>query len=401
MKMPVKSYILSSEKEYQFRCSSKIAIFAHLYYESLVPIFCRYFIEILDNIDIYISASKDVIFDLCRVYIKRNIKYIKTKNRGRDVAALLVEIKPYIVSYDYFCFVHDKMEKDEIYKDMTTKWTNGLWNNMLYDANYINNVIATFEENEKLGLLLPPLPFHPLNNQLLFNCWEQNYCNTAKLAKKIGLIMPIKPEDRILSLGTMFWAKKDALKKLFDFPWEYSDFQSEPLPNDGTISHAIERILSFVAEDAGYSVVYVMTEEYASTYINDMHDVIIDAFSVLNKKYNISTYYQLQQMIVDFKDIIEFAKKYERIFIYGAGEYGKRCKAILDYHDIQIDGFLVSDDVKAEDLAGIPILNMDSFHMGNSDGIIVAVSKKYRKEILENLDNIGIKNTMIYSCVPD
>ena len=61
----------------------------------------------------------------------------------------------------------------------------------------------------------------------------------------------------------------------------------------------------------------------------------------------------------------------------------------------------MSDDVKAEDLAGIPILNMDSFHMGNSDGIIVAVSKKYRKEILENLDNIGIKNTMIYSCVPD
>lgn len=396
-----KNFTISTKSKNNMNVSIKIAVFVHLYYEEMIALFSHYLDEIPDYIDVYISTSKEIVYNLCRKCVKRDVVYIKSENRGRDVAALLVEIKPYTVLYDYFCFVHDKREKDEIYKDMTIKWTNGLWNNMLYDANYINNVIATFEENEKLGLLLPPLPFHPLNNQLLFNSWGQNYCNTVKLAKKIGLIMPIKPEDRILSLGTMFWAKKDALKKLFDFPWEYSDFQSEPLPNDGTISHAIERILSFVAEDAGYSVAYVMSEEYASTYINDMHDVIIDAFSVLNKKYNISTYYQLQQMIVDFKDIIEFAKKYERIFIYGAGEYGKKCKAILDYHDIQIDGFLVSDDVKAEDLAGIPILNMDSFHMGNSDGIIVAVSKKYRKEILENLDNIGIKNTMIYSCVPD
>lgn len=396
-----KNFTISTKSKNNMNVSIKIAVFVHLYYEEMIALFSHYLDEIPDYIDVYISTSKEIVYNLCRKCVKRDVVYIKSENRGRDVAALLVEIKPYTVLYDYFCFVHDKREKDEIYKDMTIKWTNGLWNNMLYDANYINNVIATFEENEKLGLLLPPLPFHPLNNQLLFNSWGQNYCNTVKLAKKIGLIMPIKPEDRILSLGTMFWAKKDALKKLFDFPWKYSDFQSEPLPNDGTISHAIERILSFVAEDAGYSVAYVMPEEYASTYINDMHDVIIDAFSVLNKKYNISTYYQLQQMIVDFKDIIEFAKKYERIFIYGAGEYGKRCKAILDYHDIQIDGFLVSDDVKAEDLAGIPILNMDSFHMGNSDGIIVAVSKKYRKEILENLDNIGIKNTMIYSCVPD
>lgn len=396
-----KNFTISTKSKNNMNVSIKIAVFVHLYYEEMIALFSHYLDEIPDYIDVYISTSKEIVYNLCRKCVKRDVVYIKSENRGRDVAALLVEIKPYTVLYDYFCFVHDKREKDEIYKDMTIKWTNGLWNNMLYDANYINNVIATFEENEKLGLLLPPLPFHPLNNQLLFNSWGQNYCNTVKLAKKIGLIMPIKPEDRILSLGTMFWAKKDALKKLFDFPWKYSDFQSEPLPNDGTISHAIERILSFVAEDAGYSVAYVMSEEYASTYINDMHDVIIDAFSVLNKKYNISTYYQLQQMIVDFKDIIEFAKKYERIFIYGAGEYGKRCKAILDYHDIQIDGFLVSDDVKAEDLAGIPILNMDSFHMGNSDGIIVAVSKKYRKEILENLDNIGIKNTMIYSCVPD
>lgn len=395
------NHIISSETEYKVYSDVRVGVFAHLYYEESIPVFARYLAKIPDSIDVYVSASKKKVFDLCRENIKRNIVYIECENRGRDVAALLVAIKPYIISYKYFCFVHDKKEKKALYRDMTQKWVNGLWDNMLHDACYINSLITLFEENEKSGLLLPPFPLHPLNNQMLFNYWEKNYPNVVDLAKKLGLLMPIEIEKCVLSLGTMFWAKRDVLKKLFDFPWTYSDFPLEPLPNDGAISHAIERILSFVAEDAGYSVSYVMTEEYASTYINDMHNVIIDAFSVLNKKYNISSYYQLQQMIGGAKDVIEFARNHDRIYIYGAGEYGKRCKAILDYYDVQTNGFLVSDDVKMKELSKVPIQKLNSFRIGNNDGVIVAVSEKYRKEIIENLKNMEIKNIAIYSSIPD
>ena len=62
----------------------------------------------------------------------------------------------------------------------------------------------------------------------------------------------------------MFWAKTDALKKLFEHGWKYEDFPEEPLPIDGTISHAIERVLGYVAQDAGYKTGVIMTDKIAA-----------------------------------------------------------------------------------------------------------------------------------------
>jgi lipopolysaccharide biosynthesis protein len=42
------------------------------------------------------------------------------------------------------------------------------------------------------------------------------------------------------------------LKPLFNLKLGWSDYPEEPLPNDGTILHALERLLPFVAQHAGY-----------------------------------------------------------------------------------------------------------------------------------------------------
>ena len=55
-------------------------------------------------------------------------------------------------------------------------------------------------------------------------------------------------------IGTMFWARSAALKPLFDLKLARDDYPPEPIPYDGTILHAIERLLPFVAQHAGYRV---------------------------------------------------------------------------------------------------------------------------------------------------
>ena len=50
---------------------------------------------------------------------------------------------------------------------------------------------------------------------------------------------------------------------LFDHGWQHTDFLPEPLPQDGTISHAIERVYPFVAQAAGYYPAVVMSRDYA------------------------------------------------------------------------------------------------------------------------------------------
>jgi lipopolysaccharide biosynthesis protein len=49
---------------------------------------------------------------------------------------------------------------------------------------------------------------------------------------------------------------------LFGLNLGWDDYPEEPVPIDGTILHALERLLPFVANHAGY--------QYATTYIPGM-----------------------------------------------------------------------------------------------------------------------------------
>jgi lipopolysaccharide biosynthesis protein len=53
-------------------------------------------------------------------------------------------------------------------------------------------------------------------------------------------------------LGTMFWARTAALKPLLELGLLWDDYPAEPVPGDGSLLHALERLLPFVVEKAGF-----------------------------------------------------------------------------------------------------------------------------------------------------
>ena len=55
-------------------------------------------------------------------------------------------------------------------------------------------------------------------------------------------------------VGTMFWARPKVLKSMFDLKLDWRDYPEEPIPIDGTILHALERLLPFAARHSGYRV---------------------------------------------------------------------------------------------------------------------------------------------------
>jgi lipopolysaccharide biosynthesis protein len=57
----------------------------------------------------------------------------------------------------------------------------------------------------------------------------------------------------------MFWARPEALAPLLRLGLTWDAYPREPLHNDGTILHALERLLALVAEEAGY--------HYETTYL--------------------------------------------------------------------------------------------------------------------------------------
>ena len=54
-----------------------------------------------------------------------------------------------------------------------------------------------------------------------------------------------------------------------NYPWTLCDFPKEPLPVDGTLLHAIERIYPFVVQSQGYYSAYSVPDDLASVLLED------------------------------------------------------------------------------------------------------------------------------------
>ena len=96
----------------------------------------------------------------------------------------------------------------------------------------------------------------------------------------------INSNELPLPIGNCFWARFDALKPLFDLDWNYEDFPPEPLPHDGTVSHALERIYAHVAASQGFYSKIVMTEYYGCNEISNYSNMLSEVSMVIQKRFD-------------------------------------------------------------------------------------------------------------------
>ena len=103
--------------------------------------------------------------------------------------------------------------------------------------------------------------------------------------------MPISGEKApIAPFGSVFWFRVKALEPLFARGWQHEDFPEEPMPQDGTISHAIERIYPFVAQSEGYYPAVVMSANYAVTHGDTMQAYAGGLIRPLARVFNCTTF---------------------------------------------------------------------------------------------------------------
>ena len=133
----------------QYMPERKIAIIIHLHYLDTIRKYIKYIENIPLDMDVFFTFSDSRIKEILlqtKVGRRNNYKFIEKQNRGRDISAFLVACRKNIINYEYICFVHDKKEKKQIYKEDTEKWIQCLWENMLGSTEYIENIITTFYE---------------------------------------------------------------------------------------------------------------------------------------------------------------------------------------------------------------------------------------------------------------
>lgn len=238
------------------RNDKQIAVLTHIYYgypdddlkEFLLNL-GRYNTIYFFNISNATSEKELVIYRIKNDF--PNAIIIQTPNIGKDIGGKLALIDLYLklnLRSDYFIFLHDKKSP---HTSLGETWRKKLFR--IIEPQNIAGILELFETDKKIGIISAKEfitnEFDKKNDA--FNCSSNNILKSLINKYKLNL----NTYDFVG--GTMFYVRGEIIKTFFNknSPLDIrATFENGNVldHNEGTNTHAWERMLSWTAIDQGY-----------------------------------------------------------------------------------------------------------------------------------------------------
>lgn len=94
------------------------------------------------------------------------------------------------------------------------------------------------------------------------------------------------------------------------------------------------------------------------------------------------------------KDVNSIKAQTEKLFIYGAGFYGKDVYRALNNNGIKVDGFLVTKENTVKTVFDLPVYPAEKM-LHEKIGIIIGLSDTYVEEVMEYLEKNGMNMELV------
>lgn len=228
--------------------SVQVALHGHFFYADLLP-------EMLERLqrgatrpDLFLTTDNEAKVAQMRAATRdypAKVEITIVPNLGRDIGPFFTALREPLLrgGYDVFFHVHGKKTKGRR-RNIGDPWRNFLWENMIGGAfPMLDAIVARFASDPSSGLVFPE-DSHVLD-------WGRNEEVAHALRHSLGLDEPMTTYVEF-PVGNMFAARPAALKPLLDLDLQWDDYPAEPVPDDGTVLHGLERILPLVVRKAGY-----------------------------------------------------------------------------------------------------------------------------------------------------
>ncbi|NLK72789.1 MAG: hypothetical protein GX285_07215, partial [Clostridiales bacterium] len=366
----------------------KTVVAMHLFYQDLFILDRQYIERIPTNVKLLISVSSEENRRLLRQVLgeRENTEIIVSCNVGRDWGAFLLDLCPMLKSYEYVFYLHDKKTTGGVGNPLIGQsFMEMMWENLLAGPNYFAHIIKLLESNPRIGLLSPIVPYHGYYVKLLGNSWTVCKEVTKELGEKIGVKIDTSDDNQPFTMSSMFCFRREALAPLLQYPFREEEFPTEPMALDGTLNHALERIIGYVAYSQGYFTGTLQETGSAVTnminYETMLGKVVADAErsfgnSLLSDIFSGRAYGERIALL-------RYGLTHEHIRIYGTGNNGRNLASFLDMQNLKYDGFVVTDGYeKAESCCNHDVKYLSEL---GAASIIVAVDVKYINDVKEQL----------------
>ncbi|MDW7643565.1 MAG: glycoside hydrolase family 99-like domain-containing protein, partial [Desulfuromonadales bacterium] len=217
--------------------SKSIAIIIHAFYEDV-------FIDIIKRLSgvhipfkLFVTTPHDLYGRIEDVLSSSGFHYslAPVENRGRDVLPFLKTFRKIVAEgYAYFLKIHTKKS---FHREDGDYWRDDLYGKLLSN-DAVQRAISIFNENNRVGLIGPS--GHVVPMEFYFG---SNAKTVERLARRLGQSLEMTISLNFVA-GTMFFARTDALLPLLNLELSDSDFEPEAGQIDGTLAHALERVIS-------------------------------------------------------------------------------------------------------------------------------------------------------------
>jgi lipopolysaccharide biosynthesis protein len=245
-----------------------IAVCVHLYYADML----EEILSLTDTIPVpydFIATTdteskKAMIVEAAsnRKNIQNVIVRVVEHNRGRDMSSLFITCRDLFLDdrYGLVCRLHTK-KSPQVLRAQGELFKRHMFENLLNSSGYTTNVLDMFRDNPWIGVAVPPVV--QISYWTMGHAWYANRERAEEVKKLLDLKVPFDPDTPVAAYGTMFWFRPRALRKLFAYPWQWTDYNAEPNHVDGGLAHVQERLICYVAQDAGYTTQQITSSHLA------------------------------------------------------------------------------------------------------------------------------------------
>ncbi len=264
----------------------KLGIHLHLFYTDMAEECIGYLSNIPQPFDLYVSVSEQTDASVYEALLKSRLPLARevivepVPNRGRDLAALIVQFGERLVDYDIVAHFHTSRSP---HKQSVNGLFGALMNALCGTRSSVFQILSLFSDDAKIVY-----PAGRQNTHRDNTGWGDNKEMVKSLLARHTDIDSADFSQVEFPHGSMFWGKVDALREFLSLPLTYEDFAEEPIAPDATLVHALERsILIFGTRHEGrnYRIEMAGLSNEPQQYYEDQYDfsteIVHDTIKVL------------------------------------------------------------------------------------------------------------------------
>lgn len=236
--------------------SERVALHIHAYYIDSLPTILSALRLNKVRPTLYISVKNTADIEQAQQHCtdyEADVHIRAVPNKGRDIGAFLTEFGSELVEhYDVIGHVHTKQSLFHPHRDFITAWQEFLFANVLGSTEQpmADAIVEAMQKDPQIGVVFPDDP-----NIL---DWGENKDYAELLMQQLGFDSSLLPSSYFkFPVGTMFWINKETLRSFVQLGLSWDDYPDEPLIQDGSVLHALERFFGlmprFIGLKAGVS----------------------------------------------------------------------------------------------------------------------------------------------------